>query len=74
MLNRVRAELPADRVVHGLALMPVADQGAHLDQLVAAKAAIEFSEYRGGDAGFADAENGRKMVCAGPQCAALRGR
>jgi hypothetical protein len=71
MLYRVRTERAADFTDHVLAFVPVTGEHAHLDQLVAVEAALDFPQHCGRDPGLADADEWSQVVGAGAERATL---
>ena len=71
MLYRVRPKRAADFTDHALAFVPVTGEHAHLDQFVAAEAALDFPEHRGRDTCLANADERSQVVGAGAECATL---
>lgn len=73
MLYRVRTERAADFANHVFAFAPVTDEHAHLDELVAVEAAVDFPQHCGRDPCLANADEWSQMVGAGAERATLGG-
>ena len=73
MLNRLRSGSPADLLKNCLAPKAIGAVYAHLDELVAFQAAVDFREDRGREPGSADPHDGIERVRLCLQFAPLGG-